>query len=116
MSSTKTFLWASFLAVATALPNAALAGGASSKFWGEAVHVSTTNIKVYNPKDKRALSFVLTPKFDQVFSADGKTTYQMKDVKTGQYVEVIYDQKALGMRHADKILIMKNDNEVKGTQ
>jgi hypothetical protein len=59
---------------------------------------------------------VLTPKFDQVFSADGKTTYQMKNVKKGQYVGVIYDQKALGMRHADKIYILTNRNQKISTQ
>jgi hypothetical protein len=66
---------------------------------------------VYDPKNHQTLSFVLTPKFDQVFSSDGKTTYQMKNVKRGQYVGIIYDQKALGMRHADKIYIMNNANQ-----
>ena len=84
---------------------------AASTFYGEVVHVSTENIKVYDPKTKQSLSFILTPKFDQVFSGDGKTTYQMKNVKKGQYVGVIYDQKALGMRHADKIYILTNRNQ-----
>lgn len=95
-------------------PQIALAGKTNS-FYGEVVHVSTENIKVYDPKQKQTLSFVLTPKFDQVFSADGKTTYQMKNLKHGQYVRVVYDQKALGMRHADKIFIMNNANQKVGT-
>jgi hypothetical protein len=84
---------------------------AASTFYGEVVHVSVENIKVHNPKTNQTLSFVLTPKFDQVFSANGKTTYQMKNVKNGQYVGIIYDQKALGIRHADKIYILTNRNQ-----
>jgi hypothetical protein len=95
------------------LPQLALA---AHTFYGEVVHVSVANIKVYDPRTKTTLSFVLTPKFDQVFSADGKTTYQMKNLKKGQYVGVIYDQKALGMRHADRIYILTNRNQRIGTQ
>jgi hypothetical protein len=62
------------------------------------------------------MSFLLVPKFDQVFSADGKTTYQMGKVKAGQYVGVIYDRKALGQAHADKIYLLNNANEKIGTQ
>lgn len=89
---------------------------AANTFYGITVHVSSNNIKVEDPKTKQTLSFELLPKFDQVFSADGKTTYQMKNVKAGQYVGVIYDQKALGMRHADKIYLLNNANEKIGTQ
>lgn len=94
---------------AIAAPQLALAGK-TNNFYGEVVHVSTENLKVYDPKAKQTLSFVLTPKFDQLFSADGKTTYQMKDLKHGQYVRVVYDQKLLGVRHADKIYILNNAN------
>lgn len=94
---------------AVAVPQLALAGK-TNNFYGEVVHVSVDNVKVYDPKAKQTLSFVLTPKFDQIFSTDGKTTYQMKDLKKGQYVRVVYDQKALGMRHADKIFILNNAN------
>jgi len=89
---------------------------AANTFYGITVHVSSNNIKVEDPKTKQTLSFEILPKFDQVFSADGKTTYQMKNVKAGQYVGVIYDQKALGMRHADKIYLLNNANERIGTQ
>ena len=85
-------------------------------FYGITVHVSTQNIKVQNPKTQQTLSFVLLPKFDQVFSADGKTTYQMSKVKAGQYVGVIYDTSALGIRHADKIYLLTNANQKIGTQ
>lgn len=89
---------------------------AANTFYGITVHVSSNNIKVQDPKTKETLSFELLPKFDQVFSADGKTTYQMKAVKAGQYVGVIYDQKALGVRHADKIYLLNDANEKIGTQ
>ncbi len=80
-------------------------------FYGITVHVSSDNIKVQDPRTKQVLSFVLVPKFDQVFSADGKTTYQMGKIKPGQYVGIIYDQKALGVRHADKIYLLNNANQ-----
>ncbi len=114
MKSLRIFLAALSLAT-TVLPGAALAGQ-TNNFFGEVVHVSTENVKVYDPKAKLTLSFVLTPKFDQVFSQDGKTTYQMRYLKAGQYVRVVYDQKALGIRHADKIFILNNANKKTGTQ
>jgi hypothetical protein len=89
---------------------------ADSTFYGITVHVSTNNIKVEDPKTKQILSFEILPKFDQVFSANGKTTYQMSAVKAGQYVGIIYDQKALGIRHADKIYLLNNANERIGAQ
>src|SRR5580704_9868040 len=96
-----------------ALPQTTLA---ASTFYGITIHVSSNSIKVQNPKTQQTLSFEIVPKFDQVFSADGKTTYQMNHVKAGQYVGIIYDQKALGMRHADKIYLLNNANETIGSQ
>src|SRR5579864_960609 len=92
-------------ALALAVPQTALA---ASTFYGIVQHISVQNIKVYNPKSRQALSFLLMPKFDRIFSADGKETYQMKAVKPGRYVGIIYDQKALGARHADKIYLLTN--------
>jgi hypothetical protein len=89
---------------------------AASTFYGLTVHVSTQNIKVKDPHTGQTLSFLLLPKFDNVFSSDGKTTYQMSHVHAGQYVGIIYDQKALGQRHADKIYIMNNANQRIGQQ
>ena len=85
-------------------------------FIGLVLHVSMQNIKVQDPKSKQTLSFVIFPKFDQIFSDDGKTTYQMKDIHAGQYVKVYYDQHALGARHADKIILMKSNNVIKRTE
>ncbi len=101
---------------------AAIAGGVivssqpafakTSIFEGITRHVSTNNIKVENPKTKQTLSFEILPKFNQVFSSDGKTTAQMDKIKAGQYVKIYFDQKFLGMRHADKILIMTSRDAV----
>ena len=88
----------------------------SATFSGIVDHVSSNNIKVRNPANGRNLSFLILPKFDRVFSGDGKTTYQMRAVKAGQYVKVYYDQKFLGQRHADRILIMRQNNTVRGRQ
>ncbi|MEO9170017.1 MAG: hypothetical protein ABI282_08360 [Candidatus Baltobacteraceae bacterium] len=99
--------------LAFGLPQLALA---AHVFYGITVHVSTNSIKVHDPKANQTLSFELIPKFDQVFSGDGKTTYQMKSVKPGQYVGIIYDQKLLGVRHADKIYLLNNANERIGKQ
>ncbi len=104
-----------FAALLAAVPAFAPAA-TTSTFYGITVHVSTQNIKVEDPRTKQVLSFMLVPKFDQVFSADGKTTYQMSKVKAGQYVGIIYDQKALGVRHADKIYLLTNANQKIATQ
>jgi hypothetical protein len=97
------------LVAAFMAPHGAIAGKTNT-FYGITLHVSTNNIKVQNPATKETLSFLILPKFDQVFSSDGKTTYQMRNVHAGQYVRVIYDQKGLGMRHADKIIVLTSAN------
>ncbi len=78
----------------------------SSWVEGTLVHISSSNIKVKDDKTGKELSFLLVPHFDQVFSDDGKTTYQMKALHSGQLVKVFYDQKLLGARHADRILVL----------
>ncbi|MFN2448532.1 MAG: hypothetical protein ABR508_01890 [Candidatus Baltobacteraceae bacterium] len=108
-------LFAVLFLAAFAAPQAALAGK-TNNFYGDVVHVSVNSVKVFDPKAKLTLGFVLTPKFDQVFSGNGKTTYQMKYLKAGQYVRVVYDQKVLGIRHADKIYILNNSNKKSGSQ
>jgi len=95
------------LAAAVAAPQMA---SAASTFYGITRHVSVNNIKVENPRSHQTLSFLILPKFDQVFSDDGKTTYQMKNVHPGQYVRVIYDQRAFGVRHADRIIVLTKYN------
>ncbi len=91
-----------FSFVGTAVP--ALA--ATHEFSGRVVHVSTDNIKVQNMPSGKVLSFLIVPHFDQVFQFDGKTTYQMKRLTPGKRVKVYYDERALGVRHADRIVVM----------
>jgi len=86
-------------------PPAATAGTVGSAWVeGTLVHISANNIKVKTGTQE--LSFLLVPHFDQIFSDDGKTTYQMKSLHSGQTVKVFYDQKFLGQRHADRILVL----------
>jgi hypothetical protein len=82
----------------------------SQIFQGLVEHVSTNNIKVVDPKTKQTVSFVLVPHFGNVFKKDGRTTMDRKYLAEGQYVKVYFDQKALGARHADRILVLSNSN------
>ena len=113
MKRLRNLLISSTAVAAMLVPSVALA---ASTFYGITRHVSVNNIKVYNPQSKQTLSFLILPKFDQVFSADGKTTFQMGALKAGRYVGVIYDQKGLGVRHADKIYLLNNANQRIGRQ
>jgi hypothetical protein len=88
----------------TASPPAKAGTVGSAWVEGTLVHISAENIKVKTPTQE--LSFLLVPHFDQVFSDDGKTTYQMKSLHSGQLVKVFYDQKFLGQRHADRIIVL----------
>jgi hypothetical protein len=88
----------------------------SSWVEGTLVHISSSNIKVKDDKTGQELSFLLVPHFDQVFSSDGKTTYQMKALHSGQLVKVFYDQKLLGARHADRILVLNRMEKKVKTQ
>lgn len=96
------------LAFAATAPQTAQAM-TNSTFYGIVVHVSANNIKVQNPKTKETLSFLIVPKFNAVYR-EGKTM-QMSAIHNGQYVGIIYDQKALGVRHADQIYLLTNANE-----
>ncbi len=84
---------------------------AASTFYGTVIHVSDNSIKVEDTRTKQTLAFEILPHFDQLFSADGKTTYQMKDIRAGRYVGIVYDQKMLGVRHADKVYLLNNANQ-----
>lgn len=84
---------------------------ADNTFYGTVIHVSDNSIKVEDTRTQQTLSFEIVPHFDQLFSADGKTTYQMKEMRAGRYVCIVYDQKMMGMRHADKVYILNNANQ-----
>jgi hypothetical protein len=111
----------SFLLMALFLGSLAIAPASAAKvgsatFSGIVNHVSSDNIKVTDPVTHQSLAFLILPKFDQVFSGDGKTTYQMKAIHAGQYVKIYYDQRMLGGRHADKIYLMRNNNSIKRSE
>lgn len=109
-----------FLAIAlpvlTLAPVSAADKVGSATFSGIVNHVSSNNLKVTDPVAHSTLSFLIVPKFKQVFSDDGKTTYQMSAIKAGQYVKVYYDQRMFGQRHADRIILLTQHNHVKGKQ
>jgi hypothetical protein len=90
-----------------------LPAAAVNKIWtGYVVHVSTDNIKVINSQGTQTLSFLILPKFNQLFSDDGKTTYQMSQLKRNMLVKVYFDQNLLGSRHADKIYVLNDNGQI----
>lgn len=96
----------SAVALALAVASPALAKD-DSTFYGRIVHVSSNNLKVQS-KSGQILSFLILPKFKNIWSDDGKTTYQMSFLHNGTPVEVLYDQSALGARHADKVIVLRH--------
>ena len=111
MKKLSSLMLALFLGSFLGAPASAATVG-SANVSGIVSHVSDNNIKITDGTGHQ-LSFLIVPKFDQVFSEDGKSTYQMSDIKAGQYVKVYYDQKLLGARHADRIVLMHSNNAVK---
>lgn len=103
------------LALSLAPASAKIRAG-SQVFEGLVAHVSPNNIKVTNPATKETLSFLMVPHFKKIFKGNGQTTAQQAALKQGQYVKVYFDQKALGARHADRILILNNANMAMGKQ
>ncbi len=98
----------SLVAASSLLPVSPAA--AVDKIWtGYVVHVSTNNIKVENTAGTQSLSFLILPKFNKLFSADGKTTYQMTSLQRNMLVKVYYDQGLVGQRHADQIYVLNNE-------
>jgi hypothetical protein len=98
-------------AVAVASASAAVKAG-SQVYYGLVKHVSTTDLKVYDPKTKKTMGFVLVPRFGNVFKSDGRTPSALNNISAGDYVKVYYDQKFLGAFHADRILILSQHNHV----
>lgn len=79
----------------------------STAFEGIVDHVSNANIKVTDPQTKQTLSFLIAPKFNQIVSPDGKRTYLLKDIAPGRFVRIYYDQRLLGQRRADRIVLFR---------
>lgn len=93
----------------------AAAGAASSDhrtFDGTIIHISTNNIKVKGLEggQLQTLSFLYVPRIGKLTHNGGKVTRDQKALHEGEYVRVTYDQKALGIRHADAIEPYANPN------
>ena len=78
---------------------------------GTVSHVSTDNVKVYVWETHKVESFLLIPRFKNVFSKDGKTTYEMAELRSGMDVDVHYST-PLGIRHASQIYIINAHGHV----
>ena len=72
---------------------------------GTVSHISATNIDVKDQSTGKTTKFVIVPRFKNVFAKDGKTPQQMSALTPGTPVTVIYDRSALGIPHADRIMI-----------
>lgn len=83
----------------------------TSTFVGRVVHISADNIKVQNASGQ-TMSFLIVPRFNGLSTKDGKPA-QMNTLHTGMPVTVVYDQKALGIRHADRIMINGSIRSIK---
>ncbi|HME82525.1 MAG TPA: hypothetical protein VKF82_10640 [Candidatus Eremiobacteraceae bacterium] len=93
-----------------------LPAAAVNKIWsGYVVHVSTNNIKVINSEGTQTQSFLILPEFKNVFSADGKTTYQMAQIKRNMLVKIYYDRNLVGQTHADTIYVLNAAGQVQHT-
>ncbi|MBD5655777.1 MAG: hypothetical protein IAI50_11455 [Candidatus Eremiobacteraeota bacterium] len=76
-------------------------------FDGKVVHISGNNIKVMGLEGGKmqTISFLMVPHIKKVFKRKGAAaTGQLQAIKPGDYVEITFDQKFLGVRHADEIL------------
>jgi len=73
---------------------------------GSLVHASSTNVKVIDYKIGKELSFLLPANFNQIFSADGRTQYQLSALRRDEMVKVYYDPKNLGPRYAERIEVL----------
>jgi len=86
-------------------------------FDGVVTHISTNNIKVKGIEagKTQVLSFEYVPRIGKTLHSGGHVTTDQKMLHVGEYVRVTYDQKFLGLRHADAVdpygssaMVMKN--------
>jgi len=88
------------------LPGVANAASSDHRtFDGTILHISSDNIKVKGTEGGQVqiLSFLYVPRVGKLTHNGGKVTRDQKMLHEGEYVRVTYDQKALGVRHADDI-------------
>jgi hypothetical protein len=86
-------------------------------FDGVVTHISANNIKVKGTGGGKSqvLSFEYVPRIGKTLHSGGHLTTDQKALHVGEYVRVTYDQKLLGLRHADAVdpygsaaMVMKN--------
>jgi hypothetical protein len=87
-----------------AMVTSTVAGTVTSTFTGKVNRVSVNDVKVVSLTGEE-FTFLIGPRFKNIWSADGKTRYQLADLKRGSQVQVIYHA-VLGVRHADKIILL----------
>ncbi len=98
--------FASIAMAALLTPAAALAGSSDHRtFDGTIVHISSDNIKVKGMEggQMQTISFLYVGRIGKLTHNGGKVTRDQRMLHTGEYVRVTFDQKALGIRHADSI-------------
>ncbi len=80
-------------------------------FEGNVVHVSVDNIKVHGIEGGRAqtLSFLIDPKITKLTHNHGKSTAELREIHVGDMVKIRFDQRLLGLRHADAIMDETDD-------
>ena len=79
-------------------------------FNGIVRHVSADNIKVYDPRSKKTMGFVLPPHFQNVFKKGHSKTSYLATIAPGQYVKVYYDRKLLGAARVRSIYLLDQMN------
>ena len=87
-----------------------LAAKPPSVFNGIVRHVSVDNIKVYDPKLKKTMGFVLPPHFQNIFKKDHSKTSYLATIAPGQYVKVYYDRALLGAARVRSIYLLDQSN------
>ncbi len=86
--------------------SAVAASSAHRTFDGTVVHISGNNIKVKGTEGgkEQTLSFLYVPRIGKIAHSGGQVTKTQEKLHVGEYVRVTYDQKLLGMRHADSVM------------
>jgi hypothetical protein len=88
------------------------AEAATQTMIGVVTHVSTTDLTVRD-RSGQTIRFRSLPSFRNVFSKDGRSTYQMSALRPGTPVTVFYTR-VLGVPHASKILINGSVRTLRG--
>ena len=99
------------LGAALAVPPST-AQAATQMMIGRVKHVSSTDVTVQG-QGGQVMKFRTLPAFKNLFSKDGRSTYQMSALRPGTPVTVYYNR-VLGVPHASKILINGSVRTLRG--